>query len=373
MLDLSIFLTVTADLESLIFTEYGFAVFAGILVGILIGSLTEVYTSDSYKSVRKIAEQSETGTATNIISGMAVGLKSTAFPILLICVGIFVSYFCCKNQGNNAGIYGVALAAVGMLSTTGITVAVDAYGPIADNAGGIAEMAELPKEVRGITDKLDAVGNTTAAIGKGFAIGSAALTALPSPSASPVPMIALPLSSIIALTSAKSRLISPGIIIKSVIERTPSYKTLSHIMKASDNFDWVQGGYQFDEKGDQYFCIKAGTSVELDYQLFADDAKRNGKEMKLIFKTTNVQAPDAKFLTCVDNTTETNHIGIEMFVHEAYIYGQANKLELSYSENDIIEFEFNITNNQEAVTEICGYEDGVATRHLVYDDSFNFK
>lgn len=158
--------------------SYGFAVLSGIAVGTLIGTLTEVYTSDKYKSVKKIAAQSETGTATNIISGIAVGLKSTAMPIVLICVGIFVSYFCCKSGGDGAGIYGVALAAVGMLSTTGITVAVDAYGPIADNAGGIAEMSGLDKSVREITDKLDSVGNTTAAIGKGFAIGSAALTAL---------------------------------------------------------------------------------------------------------------------------------------------------------------------------------------------------
>ena len=158
--------------------SYGLAILAGVIVGTVIGIITEVYTSDKYKSVKKIAHQSETGTATNVISGLAVGLKSTAMPILLICVGIFVSYFCCKDAGNNAGIYGVALAAVGMLSTTGITVAVDAYGPIADNAGGIAEMSGLDKSVREITDKLDSVGNTTAAIGKGFAIGSAALTAL---------------------------------------------------------------------------------------------------------------------------------------------------------------------------------------------------
>ncbi len=158
--------------------KYGIAIVAGLLVGTFIGMITEVYTSDRYKAVKKIAEQSETGSATNIISGMAVGLKSTAVPILLICVGIFVSYFCCKGASASAGIYGVALAAVGMLSTTGITVAVDAYGPIADNAGGIAEMSGLDHSVREITDKLDAVGNTTAAIGKGFAIGSAALTAL---------------------------------------------------------------------------------------------------------------------------------------------------------------------------------------------------
>ncbi len=157
---------------------FGLAILAGVVVGTVIGIITEFYTSDKYTSVRKIAEQSETGTATNVISGIAVGLRSTAFPVILICLGIFVSYFCCKNLGNNAGIYGVALAAVGMLSTTGITVAVDAYGPIADNAGGIAEMSGLDKSVREITDTLDSVGNTTAAIGKGFAIGSAALTAL---------------------------------------------------------------------------------------------------------------------------------------------------------------------------------------------------
>jgi len=146
----------------------------------------------------------------------------------------------------------------------------------------------------------------------------------------------------------------------------------TYSMKASDNFDWVQGGYQFDEAGDQYFCIKAGTSVELDYQLFADDAKRNGKEMKLIFKTTNVQNPDAVFLRCIDNTTETNHIGIEMAVHEANIYGQTEKLFLPYSEEDIIEFEFNISKNTEDIAKVSGYEDGVSTMHMVYDDSHNF-
>jgi K(+)-stimulated pyrophosphate-energized sodium pump len=147
------------------------AIVAGLAVGVIIGKITEIYTSEKHGSVKEIAKSSNTGAATNIISGLSVGMKSTCMPIVVIAMGILMAHYFC-------GMYGIALAAVGMLSTTGMTVAVDAYGPIADNAGGIAEMSELDESVRNITDKLDAVGNTTAAIGKGFAIGSAALTAL---------------------------------------------------------------------------------------------------------------------------------------------------------------------------------------------------
>lgn len=170
-----------AYLSDTIFGDYKafMAIVSGLLVGMLIGKITEVYTSGDYKSVQKIADQAETGPATTIISGLAVGMYSTLWPMVCICVGVLVSFFIMGGaKSPDMGLFGIALAAVGMLSTAGLTVAVDAYGPIADNAGGIAEMSELPPSVREVTDKLDAVGNTTAAIGKGFAIGSAALTAL---------------------------------------------------------------------------------------------------------------------------------------------------------------------------------------------------
>ncbi len=155
------------------------AVLSGLLAGVLIGYFTEYYTSDSYKPTQKLASSSETGSATIIIDGMALGMKSTAIPVIIVGVSVLISYFIAGGVNSfELGLYGVGLSAVGMLSTLGITLATDAYGPVADNAGGIAEMSGLDPEVRERTDALDSLGNTTAATGKGFAIGSAALTAL---------------------------------------------------------------------------------------------------------------------------------------------------------------------------------------------------
>ncbi|MDI6799881.1 MAG: sodium-translocating pyrophosphatase [Actinomycetota bacterium] len=155
-----------------------YSIVAGLVAGVAIGFVTEIYTSDSYASVKGIADAATTGPATAVLSGYSVGLKSTVWPVALVCGGIFVSHVAGEAAMMGGGIYGIALAALGMLATTGIVVGVDAYGPIADNAGGISEMAGLGPEVRKITDSLDSLGNTTAAIAKGFAIGSAALTSL---------------------------------------------------------------------------------------------------------------------------------------------------------------------------------------------------
>ncbi|MBQ3181782.1 MAG: sodium-translocating pyrophosphatase, partial [Clostridia bacterium] len=155
------------------------AVLSGLLAGVLIGYFTEYYTSDSYKPTQKLSGSSETGSATIIIDGIALGMKSTAIPVIIVGISVMISYFIAGGADSFAhGLYGVGLSAVGMLSTLGITLATDAYGPVADNAGGIAEMSGLEPEVRERTDALDSLGNTTAATGKGFAIGSAALTAL---------------------------------------------------------------------------------------------------------------------------------------------------------------------------------------------------
>jgi K(+)-stimulated pyrophosphate-energized sodium pump len=164
--------TTIASEEGVINAERLFlATVAGLAVGVIIGLVSEYYTAEARKPARDIAKAAEMGPGTNIIKGLATGMLSTAIPLVLIAVATWLAY-------DLAGLYGIAIAGLGMLSTTGVQLAVDAYGPIADNSGGIAEMSHLPPEVRGRTDKLDAVGNTTAAIGKGFAIGSAALTAL---------------------------------------------------------------------------------------------------------------------------------------------------------------------------------------------------
>lgn len=155
------------------------AILSGLAAGVAIGAITEYYTSDSYSPTRKLAASSETGGATVIISGLSLGMMSTVGPVVVVGISVLVSYFCAGGKGDfNAGLYGVGVSAVGMLSTLGITLATDAYGPVADNAGGIAEMTHMPGDVRRKTDALDSLGNTTAATGKGFAIGSAALTAL---------------------------------------------------------------------------------------------------------------------------------------------------------------------------------------------------
>ncbi len=239
------------------------AIISGLVVGLVIGVVTEVYTSGDYKFVKKIAQQSETGSATTIISGTAVGMMSTWVPILLICVGIFLAY-------KFAGLYGIALAAVGMLSTTGITVAVDAYGPIADNAGGIAEMSGLDHSVREITDKLDAVGNTTAAMGKGFAIGSAALTAL---------ALFVSFTQATGLNAAEVALTSPtvviGLLIGGMLPFVFSAMTMDSVSKAAYSmieevrrqFREIPGIMEGKSKPDYKTCVAISTTAALKEML----------------------------------------------------------------------------------------------------------
>ena len=251
--------------SKLMLGSYGpaIAIVSGLVVGLVIGIVTEVYTSGDYKFVKKIAQQSETGSATTIISGTAVGMMSTWVPVILICVGILLAYMF-------AGLYGIALAAVGMLSTTGITVAVDAYGPIADNAGGIAEMSGLDHSVREITDKLDAVGNTTAAMGKGFAIGSAALTAL-----------ALFVSFTLAtcLDASEVALTSPtvviGLLIGGMLPFVFSAMTMDSVSKAAYSmieevrrqFHEIPGIMEGKAKPDYKTCVAISTTAALKEML----------------------------------------------------------------------------------------------------------
>ena len=239
------------------------AIIGGLVVGLVIGIITEVYTSGDYKFVKKIAQQSETGSATTIISGVAVGMMSTWIPVVLICVGIFVAY-------SFSGLYGIALAAVGMLSTTGITVAVDAYGPIADNAGGIAEMSGLDHSVREITDKLDAVGNTTAAMGKGFAIGSAALTAL---------ALFVAFAQATGLTAADVALTSPtvviGLLIGGMLPFVFSAMPMDSVSKAAYSmieevrrqFREIPGIMEGKAKPDYKTCVAISTTSALKEML----------------------------------------------------------------------------------------------------------
>ena len=239
------------------------AIISGLAVGLVIGIITEIYTSGDYKFVKKIAQQSETGSATTIISGLSVGMMSTWIPVVLICVAIFIAFKC-------DGLYGIALAAVGMLSTTGITVAVDAYGPIADNAGGIAEMSYLDPEVREITDKLDAVGNTTAAMGKGFAIGSAALTAL---------ALFCSFTQATGLADAEVALTNPniviGLLIGGMLPFVFSAMTMDSVSKAAykmieevrRQFHTIPGIMEGTAKPDYKKCVAISTTAALKEML----------------------------------------------------------------------------------------------------------
>ncbi|MBT3293196.1 sodium-translocating pyrophosphatase [Candidatus Peregrinibacteria bacterium] len=234
-----------------------FALLSGLVVGVLIGTITEYYTSDHFSPVKNLAASAQTGAATTIISGLALGYMSTLLPILLICAAIGIAY-------SQAGLYGIAISAVGMLSTLGISLAIDAYGPVADNAGGLAEMASLPKQVRTRTDALDSAGNTTAAIGKGFAIGSAALTAL---------ALFAAFSEAAALTSIN--LMNPMTLIGLLIGGTLPYVFSSMTMNAVGRaafamieevrrqFKEIEGLMEGKAEGDSARCVSIATDAAI--------------------------------------------------------------------------------------------------------------
>ncbi len=234
------------------------AMIIGLVVGVLIGLVTEYYTSFDYKPVQNLADSSETGAATTIIQGLALGYKSTVIPVILIALGIFGSYYF-------AGLYGIAIAAVGMLSTLGISLAIDAYGPVADNAGGIAEMSELGPEIRQRTDALDSAGNTTAAIGKGFAIGSAALTALALFSAYSV-------AANIEVIDLKLPVVIIGLFIGAMLPFLFSAMTMSAVGRAAfqmieevrRQFKEIPGLMEGTAKGDTKKCVDISTKAAIN-------------------------------------------------------------------------------------------------------------